>query len=154
MKKSTLSFQHKLTFHAKHALEEAGRLAQFDQADTISIQHCLLALFLEKGSLGSILLQSIGFQADTLTPLCVTMPQTVLPASIPNTSPTLSTEVKDIVRRAYAIANEFQYPYVGTEHLVYSLMETESPVLDNIFDTLNIDDEKIEATLSSHMKLG
>lgn len=146
------TFHDKLTFHARHSLEEAANLARFTHSPLINIEHFLLALFLEKGSLGSILLRSMGFEGESLSALCLKKYPDLTPVGVGDTLP-LSEPVKDIVRRAYSLANEFQYPYVGTEHLVYALMEIESATLDTLLDALGIDDKKIEATLSSHMSL-
>jgi ATP-dependent Clp protease ATP-binding subunit ClpC len=146
------TFHDKLTFHARHSLEEAANLARFTHSPLINIEHFLLALFLEKGSLGSILLRSMGFEGESLSALCLKKYPDLAPVGVGDTLP-LSEPVKDIVRRAYSLASEFQYPYVGTEHLVYALMEIESVALDNMLDALGIDDKKIEATLSSHMSL-
>jgi ATP-dependent Clp protease ATP-binding subunit ClpC len=146
------TFHDKLTFHARHSLEEAANLARFTHSPLINIEHFLLALFLEKGSLGSILLRSMGFEGESLSALCLKKYPDLAPVGVGDTLP-LSEPVKDIVRHAYSLASEFQYPYVGTEHLVYALMEIESVALDNMLDALGIDDKKIEATLSSHMSL-
>lgn len=143
-----LTFHQKLTFHARHSLEEAAHLARFTKNQEVSIEHVLLALFLEKGSLGSILLKSMGFETESLSAYCL---QKASNSLAPTSEPVLSESVKTIMRRAYSLANEFQYPYVGTEHFVYALMEIDSIPLDNLIDALNIDEKKIESTLAAHM---
>ena len=143
-----LTFHQKLTFHARHSLEEASHLASFTKNTQVDIEHILLAIFLEKGSLGSILLRSMGFETESLSAYCLR--KTALQKEDVK-EPVLSEPVKTIMRRAYSLANEFQYPYVGTEHLIYALMEIESDSLDVLIDELNIDEKKIESTLAAHM---
>jgi ATP-dependent Clp protease ATP-binding subunit ClpC len=142
------TFHQKLTFHARHSLKEASHLASFTKFKEVQIEHLLLSLFLEKGSLGSILLRSMGFEAESLSSACLKKGPG---GQASTTAPSLSENLKDIVRRAYALANEFQYPYVGTEHLVYALMEAPSDNLDDLLLSLDIDDKKIESSLASHM---
>ncbi len=143
-----LTFHQKLTLHARHSLEEASHLARFTKHQEVSLEHLLLALFLEKGSLGSILLKNMGFQTDSLSTYCL---QKATGVSVTEKEPLLSESVKTVMRRAYSLANEFQYPYVGTEHFVYAIMEMESDSLDTLIDDLNIDEKKIESTLAAHM---
>ncbi len=145
---SKATFHQKLTFHARHSLKEASGLASFTGFKTVELPHLLLALFLEKGSLGSILLRGMGFETDSLSALCLRKNTSPF---VGTNAPSISESIKDIVRRSYALANEFQYPYVGTEHFVYALMEAPSEELDTLLLTLGIDDKKIESTLAAHM---
>jgi ATP-dependent Clp protease ATP-binding subunit ClpC len=144
---ANITFHQKLTFHARHSLEEAAHLARFTKHTSVNIEHLLLALFLEKGSLASILLRGMGFTNDPLAEVCLKK-SSISPGSA---DPSFSPEVKDVLRRAYSLASEFRYPYVGTEHLICSLMEAESETVDTIIDSLGIEDKKIESTLAAHM---
>ncbi len=144
------NFSQKLTLHARHSLKEARDIARYARHQAIEPEHLLMAIFLESSSLGSILLENIGFEKESLAKLCLKQKTRgkMLPAT--HTIP-LSPLLKDILRRAYFLANQFHYPYVGTEHLVYALFESESPLLENILRTLKIDSDKIRTTLESHL---
>jgi ATP-dependent Clp protease ATP-binding subunit ClpC len=147
--KDTL-FSQKLTFHARHSLKQSRDLAIYAQSSTVGPEHLLLAIFLETGSLGNSLLESMGFEKEKL--LKATKKKT--PAQKPLTKDALippSVSLKRVLERAYALASQFQSPYVGTEHLVYSLLEADDDRLDEIFIELEIDEKKIESTLASHM---
>lgn len=141
------TFHTKLTLHARHCLQEASTIARSGESAFVDIRHLLLAIFLEKGSLGSILLHSMGFEQASLEKVCL---EGTYRGERKNIIP-LSAELKNVLRRAFALASEFQYPYVGTEHFVYSLMEADSQTLDEIIIRLNIDEKKIESTLATHM---
>lgn len=144
------TFSQKLTTHARHSLKEARDIARYARYPAIEEVHLLLAIFLENGSLGSILLENMGFEKERLAKLCLKKksPGKAFPAS--QTLP-LSNSLKDILRRAYFLASQFQYPYVGTEHLVYALLESDDEKLNDILETLHIEDEKINATLDAHL---
>ena len=144
------NFSQKLTLHARHSLKEARDLARYTRHGTIEPEHLLLAIFLEDTSLGSILLENMGFEKEALAKLCLkkktrgkTLPATRI---VP-----LSPALKDILRRAYFLASQFHYPYVGTEHLVYALFESESETLKRILAALKISDRKARTTLESHL---
>jgi len=144
------TFNQKLTLHAKHSLKEAREIALYTRHTTIEPEHLLLAIFLENGSLGSILLENIGFEKESLAKLCLKKKSGNKALAKSHPLP-LSPLLKESLRRAYSLASEFHYPYVGTEHLVYALLESRSGVLDTILTTLKIKDKKIQSTIEAHM---
>lgn len=144
-------FTHKLTFHARHSLQESRSLALLDHSPEVGPKHLLLAILFENGSLGNNLLTSMGFDKDRLTQFCL---QNTLAHQKKDTRNTLmppNEALKKVIERAYGIASQFQSSYVGTEHLVYALLETDDEALDDIFIELEIDEKKIETTLATHM---
>lgn len=144
------TFSQKLTLHARHSLKEAREIAHYTRHSTIEPEHLLLSVFLENGSLGSILLENMGFEKETLAKLC--LKKKVGAKSLAKTHPLpLSPILKESLRRAYALANQFHYPYVGTEHLVYALLELRNDTIDHILSTLKIKEKKVQSTLESHM---
>jgi ATP-dependent Clp protease ATP-binding subunit ClpC len=144
------SFLQKLTFHARHSMKEARDIARYARSTSLEPEHLLLAILLENGSLGNNLLANMGFEKEKLAPFCLEKktPGATFPES---TAITLSGSMRDLMQRAFAIAREFHFPYVGTEHLVYALIEVENQRLDDIFVSLDIDEKKIEAALSANM---
>lgn len=149
---SAINFSQKLTLHARHSLKEAQDIARAGRHHHIEPEHLLLGILMENTSLGSILLENIGFERESLTKICLKKKPA---GKVPATTQTLplSPPLKDILRRAYLIASQFHYPYVGTEHLVYALFESKHPALKYIFQTLKISDKKAQATLKSHLNL-
>lgn len=144
------TFNQKLTLHARHSLKEAREIALYTRHTSIEPEHLFLAIFLENGSLGSILLETIGFEKESLAKLC--LKKKTGGKILPKTHPLpLSPALKENLRRAYALANEFRYPYVGTEHLVYALLESRTGTLDAILLTLKIKEKKIQSAIESHM---
>lgn len=144
------TFSQKLTLHARHSLKEAREIAHYTRHTTIEPEHLLLAIFLEDGSLGGILLENIGFEKESLAKLC--LKKKTVAKALPKTHPLpLSPALKESLRRAYALANQFHYPYVGTEHLVYALLESRTPALDGILLALKIKEKKIQSTIEAHM---
>ena len=112
----------KMTAHAKNALFVAMELAQNARATEISDLQLFFAIYLETGSFGASLLRDFGVENRHFQNL----PELTLGSE--NTTPLadtakLSLELKTVLVRSYAIAKDFGYPYVGTEHLVYALLE-------------------------------
>ncbi|MBI2439205.1 MAG: ATP-dependent Clp protease ATP-binding subunit [Candidatus Moranbacteria bacterium] len=125
-------------------------MARYTRHQHIEPEHLLMAIFLEESSLGSILLENIGFERETLAKSCLKKKTKGKALPLSHTIP-LSDTLKNILRRAFFLANRFHYPYVGTEHLLYALFESQAITLEDIFHTLKIDEKKIQSTLESHL---
>jgi len=120
----------KLTNRAKKSIIRASEIARqfgFPKASNI---HLLFAIFCEKGSLGSNILKDLSIKKESFLKIINTK-SSVLPKIDIDTQP-FSIEIKRIFTRAYSVAKEFNYPYVGTEHLVYALLESEDRVIKDL----------------------
>lgn len=152
----------KLTFHARHSIKEASDIASFCKDATIQPKHLLFAIHNEKGSLGSILLENMGFTGKVLTKFCFPKLQTkaTTKTKIPTTlkkktllkePASFSEATKDIITRAYAIASQFDYPYVGSEHLVYAIIESTDPTIEKLLTSVDIKKQDLHSVLKSHI---
>lgn len=147
---SQASFLDQLSLHARHSLKEARDIARYTKSQTIEPRHLLLSLSLENGSLGSFLIESIGFDKEKLGKLCLKREKST--QKFPkNFVPALSEAVSDILRDAYALAQKRAFPYVGTEHLVEALLSSEVEEIRSITTTLGIKETKVAATLENHL---
>ncbi|TXH06850.1 MAG: ATP-dependent Clp protease ATP-binding subunit [Candidatus Moraniibacteriota bacterium] len=148
----TPAFGEKLSFHARHALKEARDIARYTRTEEIEPRHLLLALSLESGSLGGILLENIGFKKDAVGKLCLKKSPANKRTASSDYSPAMSPAVQTILKRAYVLAKEHGYPYVGTEHLVAALLESDDESLLAIVETLEVSEEKVRTALETHLR--
>lgn len=148
----TPAFGEKLSFHARHVLKEARDITRYTRTEEIEPRHLLLALSLESGSLGSILLENIGFKKDAVGKLCLKKAPAARRAAGSDYSPAMSLAVQTILKRAYVLAKEHSYPYVGTEHLVAALLESDDESLLAIIETLEVSEEKVRTALETHLR--
>lgn len=146
------TFDSKLSAHARHVLKEARDIARYTHAETIEPRHLLLALSLEQGGLGSIILENIGFKKDAVGKLCLKKDTRTKKKPAADYSPALSDAVQVILKRSYVLAKEHGYPYVGTEHLVAALLESNDTTLTEIIRALDVDEEKIQSALETHLR--
>lgn len=149
-----LSLHQRLSLHARHALKEARDIARYTKSETIEPRHLMLALALEEGSIGSILLDHLGCKKDALGKLCLkkTSQRTKIPKRTPLAEllPLFHT-TQNIIKRAFYLASEHHYPYVGTEHLMSALLESTDPFLTLILQKFDIGEEKIKHLIESHL---
>ena len=126
---STLS--KKLTLHAKKSLRNAEDIAHFDGAKEIRPFHLLYAIRCENGCVGNALLTTMGLTTDLFEDHMTSKKKKKLQHSL-----SLSEELKLIITTAYATARELHYPYVGTEHLIYALLESDDERIQKITEKI------------------
>ncbi|MEA3322672.1 MAG: ATP-dependent Clp protease ATP-binding subunit [Patescibacteria group bacterium] len=114
---------HKLTLHARKSLVHAEKVASANNTHRVQPQHLMYGVFLERGSVGATVLTNIGLSKPIFEKKIfekkITDKKTLSKIK-------LSQEVKKIIIDAHALAAEFGYNYVGTEHLVYALLNTDN----------------------------
>ena len=146
---SDASFLEKLSLHARHCLKEARDIARYTKSHTIEPRHLFLSVFLENGSLGSFLLENMGFEREKLSKLCLKREKSKkLPADF---VPVLSPVVSDILRNAFHLASARSFPYVGTEHFVSALLSADIDDIRLITATFGVDTVKAAATVENHL---
>ena len=152
-----LHLSSRLSLHARQTLRSAETLARNECSVSVEPKHLLLALLLENGGLGSLFLTNAGLKRDAL--------ERFFGAGRGKASATsahrqtgvkripLSSHMKTILSRAYLAASQFQSPYVGTEHLTYSLFENPDPDVTNMLDATGIEEDRILDNLEAHLGL-
>ena len=152
----------KLSSHARHCLKEAGNIARAAGGDSILPKHLLLAVLIEEGSFGHLFFKNAGIDKEFLGEHC--FPQATHDRVLEYTTKKagrsrgkkqdtpLSSGAKIVLAQAYFIASDFHSPYVGTEHLAYSLLENPGAELGNIIAISGIDPEKTIDALESHLE--
>ncbi len=123
------SITNKFTLHARKSLAHAEKIASANESLEVKLQHLLYGVFLERGSVGATVLKNIGLNKKIFESKIfagtITKQKTLSKIK-------LSTELKKIITDAHALAAEFGYNYVGTEHLVYALMNTDNTEIQKI----------------------
>lgn len=141
----------KFTNHLKGVLTRALVFVVETGGETISPAHLLWSLGMQQGSIGSEILTKAGISAEVLKSLVG--PNNVkegaaLP-SVERATPLLSEEAKKAVEKAVLSASMHEHRYVGTEHLLYGLLQTRTTEInqflsghrvspDTLYEQLNI----------------
>ena len=120
----------KLTKHAKNSFAEAAKIAVKCGKKEVLPEHLFLAILDESGSVGSTILSNIGIDKAYCEKVIFTK-EPLKTSAYNNTFP-ISKKLSAILTNAFASAADFQYPYVGTEHITYALLETPSTTISKI----------------------
>ena len=121
----------KLTDHAKNSLSKAEVIARSDGKKETNPEHLLYGVFLEKGSVGNNILKNIGLKKENFEKVIFSKIETKKKSF--KSKP--SSILKKIITDAYVLANGFGYPYVGTEHFTYILLDLENQKIKKILSS-------------------
>ena len=124
----------KLTHHARKSLSDAALIANKANSKEIENIHLTAAIFLQKGSLGESIMKDLGFKRKFFPKnfyLKNNFPGK--PAQLPPPS----AQLKKTFSRSFAIAKKLAYPYVGTEHLIYAILESKDKSIKKIISKID-----------------
>ncbi|MEA3248919.1 MAG: ATP-dependent Clp protease ATP-binding subunit [Patescibacteria group bacterium] len=144
----------KFTTHLRNALAKAYTLAVELSSSGIHPEHLMLALLMQKGSVGGEMLRQSNLSAEELRRMLHAVNQFSPKEAVE--TPRLSAESKRVIEKAVLTANTHRHKYVGTEHLLSGVLEIDSPVVDAILTDQEIDTialrEQVATTLKSTTK--
>ncbi|MFH1712462.1 MAG: AAA family ATPase, partial [Patescibacteria group bacterium] len=140
----------KFSNHLKNVLTRALCLVVDSNCEAITPKHLLWALGTQQGCVASEILHKSGVRLDDLTALVPELCKKSM-GELPNKSsvPALSEESKNIIEKAVLTANLHEHRYVGTEHLLSGILQTRSPDIDNFFEKLNINPQKLNQNITT-----
>lgn len=137
-------FVGKLTDNAKTSLQHAGAIARGYGSEYVGTEHLLMGVLAQGSSVG----------AKVLADANVTLERTELAL---NLSPRnfivstgvvgLSDTVKLTLKMGWEIAQEFHQDYVGTEHILYSILSQKGARATSLLEEMNVDLELLKADL-------
>lgn len=141
----------KFSKHLKRSLNFAQKLASDLNNSEIGPNHLLIALFHERGGIACELLNKAGLNPEKIR-LLVELTKAEKTTEQTNPSPELSTSSQEILARAAKLSFEFQHRYIGTEHLLLSIVLTPNRTLELFFQETQIIITDLENQLNSILK--
>ncbi len=118
-------FEQKLTERARAAINLAGQSAMELGHDYIGTEHLLLGLIKEGNGVAAGVLNENGITAERVTDKIGEL--VGIEAPMGDTTITFTPRTKSVLERSYTESLRFGHSYIGTEHILISLMrETDS----------------------------
>lgn len=137
--------KQKMTNSSKEALLKAAILAKKFNHPEIDSSHLLYGIYLKRGSVGSNVLSDFGLTKEIFQDaLLNNHPPT---KNHPDQPPIMSESLKKIIIKAFSAAQKFNYPYVGTEHLIYAIFDSNNEIVKKIATVAEI--KKVGQSLKS-----
>jgi ATP-dependent Clp protease ATP-binding subunit ClpC len=125
-----------LTENARISLHHANVIAQGYESSYIGTEHLLLGILAQNSSVGAKILADVGVTLDRVRTALNLAPIIVAVSSEPRA---LSETAKLTLKMSWDIAKEFHQDYLGTEHILYSLLNQRSARAAILLRDMNID---------------
>jgi ATP-dependent Clp protease ATP-binding subunit ClpC len=138
-------FHHfdKFTKEAKQALIVAQEKAREAKLNYVGTEHILIGVLTQENSLGASVLLNFGVSLDNVNLVLKTVGRSNAPAPA-NEPAGLSGFAKDVIEKAVETAKEFGHSFVGTEHLLYSLVSQQNTAATVILENMKVSPNDIK----------
>lgn len=148
MPKKTAEILSKLSEKAKISLRLSGEVARKAYSRSIKPNHLLIALLINRRSLASRTVRSMGVDISLLVEKLSGTQGFKIEADMGSiVELKLSKEVKEIFREAYSLANRFAHVYVGTEHLMLALLKGSGADIRKVLELYGLNYKTYETAL-------
>ena len=133
----------RLSTRAKNALVSGQKLAESANHDEIGTEHLLYGIVREKNSFAAEVVLKRKFSAEQIREAVLQLNPTRLE---PQLRPQLSEEMQQTLERAAMAASRYNYQFIGTEHLLYGIIELDT-VASRLLSSLGTPRETLQSAL-------
>ena len=147
----------KFTKEAKQALIVAQERAKEANLHYVGTEHILIGILSQKNSLGSHILKNFGVSDDNVQLVLKTVGRlTSQPSQTKSTGEKsgLSGFAKKVIEDAVKIGEKFNHSFIGTEHLLYSLVSQDNTAATVILENMRVNPEDIKDQLTQTFEKG
>jgi ATP-dependent Clp protease ATP-binding subunit ClpC len=153
----TTDILDKFTTHLKNVLAKAYSLAVEMESHGINPEHLLLALLMQKGSIGGEILRKTNISIEEVRRVLHLADRMEAgakgaKAKDDGSAPKLSADAKRAIEKAVLTANVHEHKYIGTEHLLSGLLQIDSPAIDAILTEQNVDLRELKEQVTTILK--
>ena len=138
--------QNKFTTHLKEVVKSAQKISKEFGHNSIGIEHIILSIMSQKGSIGSNMLGEEKIELKNLHKIIDGLPKTK------KYQTKLSEELKDVFKKAVLVAGRYKHSYIGTEHLLYAILLSSDKKVLEIFDSIGINSDNLKQQLRGIME--
>lgn len=133
-------FSHfdKFTKEAKKALIVAQEKARDAKLNYVGTEHILMGILAQENSLGASILLNFGISLDNVNLVLKTVGRSTVPSGGGDSTSGLSGFAKEVIEDAVKVAHDFGHSFVGTEHLLFSLVSQENTAATVILENMKV----------------
>ncbi|MDZ7798010.1 MAG: ATP-dependent Clp protease ATP-binding subunit [Patescibacteria group bacterium] len=143
---------HKLTKHLKKSLKTGASLAWQMRHKQINLEHLLYGLASSRGSISYDILKKINLKPENIKDHIDNTINPISEKALKNEDLKFSSPAKKVLEKAVLLANKYNHKYVGTEHLLISLIELNNKKIEEILIKNSISKKEIKKRISSILK--
>lgn len=138
-----------LTDNARTSLHHATLIAQGYGSPYIGTEHLLLGVMAQGASVGAKILADAGVTLDRAQSALNLVPVSTVVAGISTKS--LSETAKLTLKMSWDIAQEFHQDYLGTEHILYSILTQKNARATVLLRDMNVNIQDIVGELEEYL---
>jgi ATP-dependent Clp protease ATP-binding subunit ClpC len=138
--------QNKFTMHLKNVISAAEGISREFGHKSIGVEHIIFGIIAQKGSIGSGVLAGEKINLKKLRNIIDKIPKTK------KWKLKLSDELKDVFKKSVLVASRYRHNYVGTEHLLYSILISKDKKISAILLSLGIKQNELREKLKALME--
>lgn len=142
-------FRARLTDNAKTSLEYAGAISRGYGSAYIGTEHLLLGVLSQGSSVGAKVLADVGITLDRAE-LALNLTPRALVVSTGTRG--LSETAKLTLKMSWNIAQEFNQEYLGTEHLLYSILTQKNARATVLLRDMNVNVAAVISELEGYFE--
>lgn len=147
----------KFTKEAKQALIVAQERAKEAGIHYVGTEHILIGILSQKNSLGAHILRNFGVSDDNVQLVLKTVGR--LTTQTPKSDQAegksgLSGFAKKVIEDAVKIGEQFNHSFIGTEHLLYSIVSQDNTAATVILENMRVNPEDIRDQLTQTFEKG
>jgi len=143
---------NKFTTHLKNSIKKAKELCVSLGHPHIEPEHLVYGLILQKGSIAAEILIKMGLTAERIRSLVVQNNKEAKAKDQTTNEVALADTTKKILEKAALIAHKNNHKYIGTEHLLYSLIQANSKAMINLWENNRVNLNKLKTHLDTMMR--
>ncbi len=136
-----------LTDNARTSLQHADAIARGYGSAYIGTEHLLLGVLAQGGSMGAKLLADAGVTLDRAELALNLTPRTLV---VSTGAKGLSETAKLTLKMSWDIAQEFHQDYLGTEHILYSILSQKNARATVLLRDMSIDVSELTSELEDY----
>lgn len=140
-----------LTDNARTSLHHATLIAQGYGSSYVGTEHLLLGVMAQGASVGAKILADAGVTLDKAQSALNTVPISANFTSGIMTK-NLSETAKLTLKMSWDVAQEFRQDYLGTEHILYSILSQKNARATVLLRDMNIDTNEILSELEEYLE--
>ncbi len=140
-----------LTDNARTSLHHATLIAQGYGSSYVGTEHLLLGVMAQGASVGAKILADNGVTLDKAQSALNTAPIAANNFTAGILTKSLSETAKLTLKMSWDIAQEFHQDYLGTEHILYSIISQKNARASVLLRDMNVDTNSIKAELEEYL---
>lgn len=141
---------NKFTTHLKNALKKSENFCITLNHTTVNPEHLLYGLILQKGSIAAEILGKLNLTPEKIRSAVIQKNRVAVGQK--EAKPRLATDTKKAIEKASLIAHQYKHKYIGTEHLLYSLINLANKNLIEIWEENKVNLNALKDELNKIMK--